>query len=380
MLKVVIVDDEELSLFRLKDILNHIGNVEVIGTYTNGAQAVEAIAEVKPNLIFLDINLPGEFGIEIAQKVQMMDKDIQIVFVTAHEKYALKAFEIGVLDYVLKPYNKKRIKQVINKVEVSVKVNKNEFTIHAFKYFHIKLNGTEIKNIKWRTAKSRELLSYLIQHSEGIIRKDILIEIFWPEVGLKSAYDNLYTTIYQLRKVITDLGMDLKILNATHGYEIEFSEVKYDVKEWMSILKEIELNLWDLTDNSFYKVMEQYSKLKTFYKGHYLAEESCLWKENLQEQYMIMFFSVSQKVIEALEERELYAEAILNALHLQRLYPYQDYSYFLLMRLYGSVGDRYNVERHYENLKEMLENEFGTTPNNQIKEWYKEWISAQYMV
>lgn len=378
MLTSMIVDDERLSIRRLKEILVSFGNVEVIGTYTDGFSALEAISNEQPNLLFLDINLPGELGIDIAKKVKNEYPDVQIIFVTAHEEYALKAFEIGVLDYVLKPYDIDRIRQVLNKIDVTEIPKKDEFTIHAFKYFHIKMNGKEIKNIKWRTSKSRELFIYLVQHSEEIIRKDVLLDIFWPDTEVKSAYDNLYTTIYQLRKTLDDIGLNLKIINSNHGYEVVFNDVKYDVIEWMRLIHVIEREFFRLKDSDFELILENYAELKALYKGHYLSEESSLWKENLKEQYMIMFFSISQQVINELERRELYTDAVLNTLHLQKLYPYVDYSYFMLMRLYGRVGDRYNVERHYESLKNMLESEFGTLPNKVIKEWYKNWITNQY--
>ncbi|MDZ5711364.1 response regulator [Jeotgalibacillus haloalkalitolerans] len=378
MLKAVIVDDELLAIQRLQKIVEETNAVKVVKTFENGDGLLEEIIKSNIDLVFLDINLPESSGIELASEIIENNERCRIVFVTAYDQYALKAFELGALDYILKPYSSERVHALIQRHMTSTQLTSVKFTIHAFNYFHIKKDGVELKNIRWRTTKARELFSFLVQHSEGVIRKDVLVELFWPDLDMKSAYDNLYTTIYQLRKTIEELGIGVRIVNSNHGYEIEFNSVEYDVIEWAEGIDEIETLMNRKSQGYLAKVIKVYTRVKELYKGHFLSEESSVWKENLKEQYMIMFFSISREVIQLLMREELYTEAILNSLHIQKLYPHLDYPYFVLMQLYSKLDDRQNVEKHYEKLKEMLEKEYGTSPNNAIRNWYQQWISLQF--
>src|SRR5699024_6519941 len=94
-----------------------------------------------------------------------------------------------------------------------------------FKYFHIKKAGNNLLNIKWRTAKARELLIYLIQHYGETVRKDVLVELLWPDASVDKAYDNLYASIYYIRKLLSDLLIGLHITTHVNGYEVEFLHV-----------------------------------------------------------------------------------------------------------------------------------------------------------
>lgn len=377
MIKAIIVDDEKWALHHLENILEATGVVDVT-SYLDAQLAFKKIKEAEPDVIFLDISMPEYSGIELASEIMMLNKDSKIIFITAYEQHAVKAFELGATDYVLKPYSKKRIHNIVHKINDLKRLPNDQYTIHAFNHFHIKKNGKEIKNIKWRTSKGRELLAYLVQHSEDVVRKDILADLFWPEHNTKNAYDNLYTTIYQLRKTLESLDVDIQIINSQHGYEVTFHTVKYDVLEWDKVMQELN-KLIEEKDKNMDSILKKYKEALSYYKGHYLAEESNVWKENLKEQYMISFFFVSKKVIELLRENEQRSEAILLTLHIRKLYPHLDFSYFTLMQLYSEIGDRHRVESHYLALKKMLDKEFGAVPDHGITKWYKDWMMNQYL-
>lgn len=205
MLKAIIIDDEELSTAHLNNLLNDIEDIEVIGVFHSSREGLEGIRKLKPDLIFLDIHMPGMTGIDLAKKV-VGKIDSKIIFITAHEQYALKAFEIGVFDYVLKPFSEERITQLMDRLKVNYSVISEDdtYAICAFKYFHFMINDKEVKNIKWRTAKAKELFIYLVQNQNEIVRKDVLIELLWPDSDADKAYDNLYTTIYHVRNTLRE--------------------------------------------------------------------------------------------------------------------------------------------------------------------------------
>ena len=116
-LKVLIVDDEALARDELKHILKSVENVKVVGEAQNGIEALNAIKSLNPDVLFLDIEMPGLSGMDVARKILDSEKNINIIFATAYDAYAVAAFEVNAVDYILKPFDSTRIKKSIRKIE-----------------------------------------------------------------------------------------------------------------------------------------------------------------------------------------------------------------------------------------------------------------------
>src|SRR5664280_1107243 len=115
-LSAIIVDDEQLARDELAYLLQSIGEVDVIAQGKNGVEGVNLIKEHAPDLIFLDVQMPGLDGFGVIKK--LLDRKVpmpQIVFATAFDQYAVKAFEVNAIDYLLKPFDKKRVSQAVEK-------------------------------------------------------------------------------------------------------------------------------------------------------------------------------------------------------------------------------------------------------------------------
>ena len=112
-LRTIIVEDEELARNLLKSFLKGAENIEVIAECENGFEGVKMINELKPDLVFLDIQMPKITGFEM---LELLEHKPQIIFATAYDQYALKAFEYNAADYLLKPYSKDRLMEAIEKV------------------------------------------------------------------------------------------------------------------------------------------------------------------------------------------------------------------------------------------------------------------------
>ena len=110
-LKAIIVDDERLARVNLKKLLEPHPEIEIVGEAGSCQGAVDMINMFNPQLIFLDIQLSGETGFDL---LEMIDSSIKIIFVTAYDEYAIRAFEVNAIDYLLKPINPERLK-VINR-------------------------------------------------------------------------------------------------------------------------------------------------------------------------------------------------------------------------------------------------------------------------
>jgi DNA-binding LytR/AlgR family response regulator len=122
-LSAVIVDDEQLARDELAYLLKDIGDVEVVAQGKNGVEAVNLIREHSPDLLFLDVQMPGLDGFGVLKK--LLDKKIplpKIVFATAFDQYAVKAFEVNAVDYLLKPFDRKRVAQSLQKAREKIEV------------------------------------------------------------------------------------------------------------------------------------------------------------------------------------------------------------------------------------------------------------------
>ena len=120
-IKTILIDDEPLALLELKEMLKKYADIEVIDTAGNLIESVQKINMLKPDLIFLDINLPGKSGFDILEELAEIPL---VIFVTAYDQYANKAFEVNALDYILKPVNTDRLKEAIEKIRKQVVQNK----------------------------------------------------------------------------------------------------------------------------------------------------------------------------------------------------------------------------------------------------------------
>jgi two-component system response regulator LytT len=115
-LSAVIVDDEQLARDELAYLLKNIGDVDVVAQGKNGVEGVSLIREHNPDLVFLDVQMPGLDGFGVIKK--LLDKKFtlpKIVFATAFDQYAVKAFEVNAVDYLLKPFDRKRVAQSVQK-------------------------------------------------------------------------------------------------------------------------------------------------------------------------------------------------------------------------------------------------------------------------
>src|ERR1700716_3167930 len=115
-LSAVIVDDEQLARDELAFLLKNVGDVEVVAQGKNGVEGINLIREHSPDLVFLDVQMPGLDGFGVIKR--LLDKKTampQVIFATAFDQYAVKAFEVNAVDYLLKPFDKKRVMQALDK-------------------------------------------------------------------------------------------------------------------------------------------------------------------------------------------------------------------------------------------------------------------------
>ena len=115
-MKAIIVDDERLARKELQNLLVQFPEIKIIAECSNADEAITEIEKLKPDLVFLDIHMPGKDGFEVLEELDHMP---QVIFITAYDEYAIKAFEVNALDYLLKPIHPERLDEAIKKIDTS---------------------------------------------------------------------------------------------------------------------------------------------------------------------------------------------------------------------------------------------------------------------
>ena len=118
----LIIDDERLARNELKKLLAAHPDIEIVGEASNAEEGIEQIEKLNPDLIFLDIQMPGKTGFEMLAE---LDAAPTVIFTTAYDEYALKAFEVNALDYLLKPIDPARLSEALNRLANEEKSNES---------------------------------------------------------------------------------------------------------------------------------------------------------------------------------------------------------------------------------------------------------------
>ena len=215
---ILLVDDEELQLTRLKNCVSNVLPKAELLSFTNPIKAYDESKDKDVNIAFLDIEMPGMNGINLAKKLKDKNPLINIVFVTAFDNYGLEAMKLHASGYVSKPVNEDKIKEELENLRYPVKMsNNNKIQVKCFGNFEVFCNG---EPIKFSYSKSKEVFAYLIDREGAAINIDELNAVLWEE-DHKS----------YLRNLISDIQKTLKKINASDVFIKRHNECYIDVNK-----------------------------------------------------------------------------------------------------------------------------------------------------
>ncbi|UFJ41044.1 response regulator [Brevibacillus humidisoli] len=369
-MRAILVDDERLALNSLGKLLQEVDELEIVGKYQDPRLALEEAVRIKPDVVFLDVEMPGLNGIDAAERLLRFLPNADVVFVTGFDEYAVKAFELNVLDYILKPVRRDRLVKTVHRIvkrrgETATNVSAGSGMIRCFQSLQYETASRGLEAIRWRTAKAQELFAYLLYRRGQPVRKDALLELFWPDTDWKKGFTQLYTTVYQIRKTLEALGTGMRIDNCDDSYLLILNDVKLDVEEWeREIRKAIPITA---------ETLHEHLRLLELYRGDYLADYDYLWAESERERLRALWLQHALQLAEYLIEYGKFANALAICHRIIYFHPHVEEGYFTLMRLYDRLGDRDSVEQQYHKLVKMLEEEFGAEPHPSIQQWFRLW-------
>lgn len=378
-LRVILVDDEALSIKRLKSLLIscEIQPLYIVGEFTNPLEALSNIAELQPDIVFLDIKMPALNGLELAEKIQAIKPEVEIVFLTAYDRYAIDAFNVHAIDYMLKPVRKERLHKTMARLQLiysNRRVSKNNSTLlQLFGGLKVVLANGQVQPMKWRTAKAKEVFIYMLLNQQKTILRDTLLEMFWEGIDMNKAVNQLYTTISTIRQTLKKYNLlDIYISSPTFdaGYQLQLGNVFIDVNEWLKQLKALPILSIDTCN--------QHEQVVNGYKEHLLNDCDYIWIESEREHLKQLWIEHTLQLSRFYTDEGKYESAITVVKKLQNLNPDDESYYFMLMKLYDAIDAPKSVERQYMLLKQMLEEQLAAEPDKEITNWYKQWEVKQY--
>ncbi|MBY7141855.1 response regulator [Virgibacillus sp. NKC19-3] len=278
MLNVCIIDDEPLALQYADFLLRKIEGVDVTGTYVNTNDVIHHIQSQHVDAVFLDIHMPTVKGTDLAEYLLNIRPSLHIVFVTAYDEYAVKAFELNAVDYILKPVKQERLEVTIQRImERKKQERENTPDASAFAIKNLGMlqiyQGHKRVDVKWRTSKAKELFAYFIHHHQHTIPKNELINLLWDNLPWEKANAQLYTAVYQIRKVMQQTGAPITIVSQGEFYNIDLGDhIQIQSHEFKLAAQHL------LKDNVVHK--EPYFTLLESYQGAYLAGLDYPWAMN----------------------------------------------------------------------------------------------------
>lgn len=157
---ILVVDDEDLARLRLVKMIESLEGHEVVGEATNGAEALAAVEECDPDIILMDVRMPGEDGISAAHAIADLPDPPAVIFCTAYDEYALEAFETLAVGYLLKPVQQEQLVNALEKAQRTTKVQK-----HSLKAESDVEDESQRKHISAKTRKGIELIPIANIHS-----------------------------------------------------------------------------------------------------------------------------------------------------------------------------------------------------------------------
>ncbi|GEM03091.1 hypothetical protein HMI01_00790 [Halolactibacillus miurensis] len=370
-MKVCIFDDETMAIDFLTHQLKKLANIHILFTSTTPYLDDHTDTLKQIDVVFLDIEMPEVDGLSLAEQLNEQYPHIHIVFVSAHKSYAIEAFELSALDYLLKPVQLNRLKKTIKRIEQQLPPNNTilsenrQLLIQVLGSLEFIMDDASITaTIQWRTSKSKEVFLFLLHHAGDVLSKSKMVETLWPDVDPDKGFANLYVNIYNVRKSLKPFSHFITIANIDQGYAVKLNHAKVDKHLWCAFFNKSTV----LTDAT----QSEYQRHLDMYKGVYLAELDYIWAE--AERFEIdeiwlhhakLFADFHFKKNDIKQASRWYTTIIKHR-------PDDEQVAFQLMKLYADLNYRMLVEHQYKDLKKHL-HDLNVSMDTTIKKWFAEW-------
>ncbi|WP_413374172.1 response regulator [Paenibacillus taichungensis] len=375
-MKVILVDDEKAMHLIMKKMLAKIGEIQIMGTFLDTMAATAYLVDHEVDLIFVDINMPRESGLEFAEGLRKLGKQTRIVFITSHKEYALSAFDVFAFDYMVKPVDQNRLQQTVHRALVEWRNHPVADNTEVSQARPVEFNGLgriEIQSpqgikTKWKSSKSAELFAYLLIHKGRLVSRARLVEDIFGSMPQKNAEVYLNTTVYQLRKLLDAYGLKQVLHTDNNHYALNLTDITVDFLRFEEGCKM--LSVIQSEDD-----IEQARTLEQLYVGDLFGDNVYTWAWSDIERLSIMYTSLTRRICQALLRVRDISSATLLLKKLLSRNELDEESLMMLMQTLTTQKNREALIEQYKHFAKLLRQEIGTGPSPEVSALYTQLLS-----
>ncbi|MBS3680748.1 response regulator [Ornithinibacillus massiliensis] len=373
MIRAILVDDEELSLIPIIEKLKQYEEIEIVKTYTEPTQVLQDLKALSFDVVFVDIEMKKMDGITLSKEILAIHSNVQIVFVTAHSEYAIQAFELNSIDYLLKPVTTKRLDNTIHRLkqhhllisnQVVNQTHQNQLIVKCFGELVVYYNDHPVS---FKTAKVKELFAFFITYRNTYIHRDVMIEKLWPNHDYKKSKIHLHTCLSHLRKMLEQLDPT---------GDINFKDQHYCLRIQLKSCDAYEL--YDVVDNLGRVDESNITKLEKavhLYQEPYLELNGYEWAYEKTQEYHHIIMQLLNEIIQYYEEKDL-TKALYYLQFQRKIEPYLDENIKKSMEILLKQNNRSEAIKLYFDYCKLMAEELGLDPSDSIKKVYDSLLTS----
>lgn len=327
-MRAVLVDDEYYALQNLKIKLSEINTVEVVALYESGAACLEEIERIRPDVVFLDIEMPELDGFTFLERLTDTGQMPHIIFMTAYSHYAVKAFEYHATDYLVKPVSIERLTKALERLtpyvpviesqqtpqkDAPLDIRSEDLVITCFRSFSIRAGTVEF-NSGWKTKKAEELIAYLICEKGRLVSKVKIAEDLWPEVDGSKSMASLHVAFHhvKMQEKVRRIKLPIESLRGQMRFAVESTQcdlVRFDT-------------LWETAFSPSTSLDVQVSLLEQaadLYTGHLFEDKFYSWASFLQQRCAHRYEMLLQFLIDYFQKNTIEDKAKCYRIRLEQM-------------------------------------------------------------
>ncbi|PWV98537.1 response regulator receiver and SARP domain protein [Paenibacillus cellulosilyticus] len=372
MLRVLLVDAETNNLLLMEALLQAYKGIEIVGKLNETAQALRIIQDGGVDAVILDFEKPIMNGLAALKKMRAGSPELDIIIVTGCDQYAIEAFELNVVDYILKPLVRDRLDNTIERLFWRHKARLQEraaaaeqqfvSSFYCFGHFHWDVSGQTESMIKWKRVKDRELMAYLVHHRNQFVPKEKILVDLWPEANTKQSSAYLYTCVYHIRKMLRDMGCNETLESRNNAYRLRMDRSWCDVDLLDSVLG-VNINAANIVD---------YERVASLYIGSYMEGDGFSWAKEMEKKYQADYVLLSKRMAAFYASEHKPGLVVFCLRRALQFDPFSDELNEMLMTAYLHMGESHAMMIHYEEFARLLHQEHGIEPVSSMKSLYEQ--------
>lgn len=328
---------------------------EIRGKFTQPLAALNFLKRNTIDAVFLDIEMPDMDGIEMSNRIIDLQGNTAIVFVTAYNQYAVEAFRLNALDYLMKPVTAERLHETLERIvaEKEIRTQPSAVRIGCFGKFKVYAGEVEVK---FRTEKAQELMAFLTDRMGEFVHRDEICDNLWEEYDGDRALIHFHTTLHYVKKALILQGIEVPIEHDKGNYRLNIDGLDCDYCRF----SESTTTTGMVQPNNIL----EYEEIAVLYRGDYLAGEEYAWSERkrqmLKERFILLLLQISEYYREGGEpEKSIFwlKQGLLRE-PLHREVNYRLIEALLLM------NDRVSARKYYEMYQNDLKRKLKHGPDH----------------